>query len=419
MATHLQFGRGGGLYFCEGTRVGHISPTGHVRTIAGLRTVTSTGRPTFGRRDDMQGWELVGDWSSVPEARRGFHELWGLCFDERTLVADGPEVVNDLTGAREASHTRLPTMYVADTQRNRICSIRPSSLTAHGPYVVEEFITGLADPWDVAAHDGKLYVTERGANRVCEYDIDSRQLLRVLAQATNPTSAWVDPSSRMVKSSQGLAACRAEPCLGPEGIAIQDGWVYWGALVQKQIRRVNIETGAIEVVSTIDSQWSINANSKFIKIALSDGTFGPRGYVFYTTWSNLNYGFPIGLDTGFGAANPYGPGRPTNRSDYGSALAVADGKLATGSMSEGISIFSKALPGDPIVTATVVEVQPDGSKVTRPHPYLRGRSEWSEKGYFYRFGPAGYGYHSDPLPWGESADIDTYLTIEGHVRPAA
>lgn len=415
MATHLQFGRDGGLYFCEGTRVGHISPAGHVRTIAGLRTVTSNGRPTFGRRDDMQGWELVGDWSAVPESRRGFHELWGLCFDERTLVADGPEVVNDITGVREASHTQLPTMYVADTQRNRICSIRPSSLTAHGPYVVEEFLTSLSDPWDVAAHDGKLYVTERGANRIVEYDIDTRQLLRVIVQGA--AIAMVDPQTRVVKPiGATMDMLRAQPCVGPEGLVYQDGHLTWGALIQKQVRRVNLETLAVEVVRTYDSQWEINANAKFVKICLSDGTFGPRGYPFAATWANSNYGFPIGLDTGSGTANPYGPGKPVNRSDYGAAAACANGKLASASMGEGISIFSKPLPGDPIVTATVVEQQPDGTKVTRPHPYLRGRAEWSEKGYFYSHGPAGYGYHSDPLPWGESADMDAYLTIEGHQR---
>lgn len=74
-------------------------------------------------------------------------------------------------------------------------------------------------------------------------------------------------------------------------------------------------------------------------------------------------------------------------------------------MGEGISVFSKAVPTDPITT-------PTGAGAA----YLRGAQEWFDKGYFFTHGPHGYGYHSDSLPWGESVDMDTYLGIEGHAR---
>ncbi len=38
--------------------------------------------------------------------------------------------------------------------------------------------------------------------------------------------------------------------------------------------------------------YYINGNSRFMKIAVSDGSFGPRGMIAYTTWSNTYYGYP-------------------------------------------------------------------------------------------------------------------------------
>ena len=42
--------------------------------------------------------------------------------------------------------------------------------------------------------------------------------------------------------------------------------------------------------------YIINGNSRFMKIAVSDGSFGPRGMIAYTTWSNSNHGYPNLVD---------------------------------------------------------------------------------------------------------------------------
>jgi hypothetical protein len=36
-----------------------------------------------------------------------------------------------------------------------------------------------------------------------------------------------------------------------------------------------------------------DGNSQFVKIALSDGTFGPRGTLFIWTFSNRDLGMPV------------------------------------------------------------------------------------------------------------------------------
>ena len=96
MATHLQVGRGGKVYFTESRRVGVVAVDGSIRTLAGFRHQHPAPRRTpVTEATAMADSELVGDWSAVPASRRRFHELWGLAWDERTTVqGSGPPIPN-------------------------------------------------------------------------------------------------------------------------------------------------------------------------------------------------------------------------------------------------------------------------------------------------------------------------------------
>ena len=132
------------------------------------------------------------------------------------------------------------------------------------------------------------------------------------------------------------------------------------------------------------------------KLALSDGTFGPRGTVFVWSCSMRQYGFPsTNLPPGYTHRNWEGETRDWKwfeaRSEVGqwagfscaTAGAVGSGRLVAGGACEGLLVISRRQPGD------------------------RGASEASERGREFRnrglnllYGHFGFGYYGLPLPLG-------------------
>ncbi len=391
MATHLQIGRGGNVYFCDPWRVGRISADGAVTTLAGYRhdappvLVTKGGTRVH----------LVGDWSAVPEKRRGFHELWGMAWDQRTLTTAGPAIVNDGNGKTEEPHDKAPVLFVADTQNNRVCRLEFDPRSHATPAKVTEFLTGLADPWDVVCGDGVLYVSERTANRINAYDATTGAFVRTVVSGATGLCT-LHPQHRKAIRNPGvtLETVRAQPCQLPEGLYLLDGWLYFGSLAQQQVKRVNLETGVIEVVFTP----TFDSNSNFVKIAVSDGTLFPRGRVLACTWAVINGGYPQGMSRGADSAG-HGPGLPFEVLGYPTAVAVGDGRMACAAASEGVILVSKALPTD------------------KPVTQARWRAlEAAWQPYILSHGHGGFGHVGLPLPWGASPEIDEYLTLHGHKR---
>jgi hypothetical protein len=390
MPTHLQVGRRGGVYFVDPWRLGKIEPDGTVTTLAGWRHRTP---PSFW--GSPQQLELVGDWSSIPAERRGFHEAWGLAWDPVSLATDPS------AGLIEGEHPHLtgPRAFISDTQNNRVCVIEFSRNSRTAVPVVKEFITGLGDPWDVACDGNLLYVSERSRHRIAAYNTQTGVLDHVLVSGAG--LATVSNVNRFVTRLGTLAQLRSQPCVAPEGLFKQDDWLYFGSYAMAQVKRVHLRTGQVEVVA----EPTIDGNSTFMKIAVSDGTFGPRGTVFVAHWSNNYFGYPAAYLPG-GKAWDYltgatGPGTPWAGAGYPTAVGVGQGKMVCGSSAEGLLVHSKALPTD------------------RPIPgqYANGEKEWLRRGFHLTHGPAGYGYYGLPLPWGISSDIDVYLTTHGHVKP--
>ena len=74
--------------------------------------------------------------------------------------------------------------------------------------------------------------------------------------------------------------------------------------------------------------------------------------------------------------------------------------------------MSKALAGDVDIASARL---PDGSRMRTS--FDRGYLKWMQGGYELLHGHGGYGHYGYALPWGLDADIDVYLTVQGHTRP--
>jgi hypothetical protein len=384
MVTHLQVGRRAD-YGCTPWGVFKIERDGTVKTLAGRR---SPAMPSFWG-DKVLDFELVGDWSRVPADKRFFHELWGLAWDERSLVTNEAAAAIPNGGIDEKPHLQRPRAFVGDSQNNRVCMLEFAADSHEAPCVITEFITGIADPWDVVCRQGVLYVSERGAGRIAAYDI-------VLDEAGNASARF---------RSVVLTAAR------PEGLDLLDDWLYYGSKAMQAVRRRNLTTGVDEEVC----RPVLDGNSMFCKFAVSkDGTFMPRGSVATCTWSNTRYGYPQLFRpdgdvarreiSGWLWSGTNRQGRPWVGQDglaapgYPTAVTMAGGRMLCATAQEGVMQLSRALPSDP----------------PTPAAHAAWVAEWWRRGFDLTHGPMGFGYYGLPLPWGVSPAIDAYLRTWGH-----
>jgi hypothetical protein len=394
MTTHLEVGRGpnGNIIFCDPWRVGTIAPDGTVKTLAGYRH-----RGILNQWADGADVELVGDWSAIPAERRGFHEIWGLAWDERTLAVNTAAAPIPTEGNQQP-HITGPVCFIADTQNNRVCKLEFSPVSRSVPPRVTEFLTGIQDPWDVVFHDGVLYVSERKSHRICAYDATTGARLRTVVQGT--ALAYVDRNRDVIRTAS-VVDCQAQPCVAPEGLYQLDDWLYFGSKAQAQIRRVHLVTGEVQVVGPVQ----MDGNSKFVKFAVSDGTFGPRGSVFFASWSNAWYGYAGGYapgPTSWKWFEQLGGAGSWQGFVYVTAVAVGQGRLVIGGANEGVLLITRRQAGDVVPSAAVT----------------RGAAEYRSRGLNLLHGEYGFGFYGLRLPWGVSSDIDAFLMHQGHAYGA-
>ena len=400
MVTHISIGTAApantgprnNTYFCDPWRVGKVSVDGTVTTLVGYRH-----KGVMSYWQDPADVELVGDWSAVPVGRRGFHELWGMAWDDRTLIIDesAAPIPAELN---QQPHVVGPTMFLADSQNDRIVKV-VFSATAHGvPPKVTEFVTGIKDPWDVVYSAGLIYVTERQSHRITAYDATTGTLVRVLVQGLPLAS--IDQNREVVRALP-IAALQLQDCVAPEGLYLLDGWLYFASKAQGQVRRINLLSNELQVVCGVP----MDDNSKFCKLAIGDGTFGPRGTVFTWTFSNAQMGHPATrLPNGtlwtwyeqIGGTGNFG------QFVYPTAGAVGQGRLISGGVNEGLLMITRKQAGDVALSAAVT----------------RGVNQYHARGLHLLHGHNGFGFYGLPLPWGVSADIDAYLDSFGHPRTA-
>lgn len=381
----------GNIYFCEPWRVGKVRASGEVVTLAGWRHAYPGGP-----------LELVGDWSEISPERRGFLELWGIAWDERRNVRDPAGIPSP--DPRERGLIPHPpgfgmVQFVVDSRRGTVYRLEYSPTSHFTPPKITEFITGLNDPFDVVADNARacLYVSERGGHRISAFDMDTGAHLRTMVDGA--ALSYTTPE-RLVRRLASIDMIRQQPCVGPEGLAYQDDLLLFGSVAMKQIRAVHVVTGAVDIV---DAEIKADDNSHFVKIALSDGTFGPRGKVFYSSWTSQNAGHPMGIPTnwsGQGGKGAYtGPGAPWETLGYSAAVGVGRGRLVCGSSSEGLTVIHAAA-SEPVISET---------------QWAAWKKAWVADGMHLLHDWEGFGHFGLPLPWGQGHD--DYLIACGHTRP--
>lgn len=362
-------------YVVEPWRVVVVGEDGAIRTLVGWR---HNGMPNYW--GGAQNLEFVGVWdTSVPAAqRKPFRELWDMTWDQSTLATDpnAPPI------GGEQPHLVGPRMFLTDTQNGRIVDCRFSPTDRLAPPTLSVPITGLSEPWGCECIGNVLYVTERLGNKLNAYNKDTFALLWSL------------------------------PINGATGLRYQDGFLFVGSLPDKKIYKVDVASHAVSVFKDVTA--FVNNNSLFINLAISDGTFGPRGMVAMVSWSNANQGYP-NLFSPNGSeimswqwAGTARPGLPWPGSgseqalSYASAVGIGDGHMTWGTVQEGLYRASKALATD---------VQPSAG-------YAAGAAEYYAKGFHLTNGNRGFGFYGVPQRWGVSANIDAYLQDNGHQKAA-
>jgi hypothetical protein len=295
-ATHLTIGRNGGVYGLAGSRLWHVSPEGVVKTIAGRRHIGPYAKSNKSLDDTV----LEGDWSGMPPgAYLGFIEPWGFVFDPRTLVIDENSTpVDNGANGFEKTHLFNPVAYVTDSQNNRILRLEWDKASHATPVKITVAVDGLNDPWDCAFVDNKLYVTERGADAIISFTIPApdaadKKLGPRIVELTGP-SDYATIVNRVGYRLKPIAEVRAQPCVKPEGLFYQDGYLYFGSRPMEAVHRMKVSDRTWEPYYEVPE--AVMSGSQYFKFAMSDGTFGPKGTMFFQFWSsnNLN-GLPYAI----------------------------------------------------------------------------------------------------------------------------
>ena len=148
----------------------------------------------------------------------------------------------------------------------------------------------------------------------------------------------------------------------------------------------------------------------FLKIAASDGTFGPRGTVFVTDWTVGNHGFPYAylpdgtrwaINSYSSEALPNGAGGVYESFGYSGAVAVRNGRMLFGGAMEGVVEMRAA---------------PVGAAAIDRRLYAAGKACWLADGLHLTHGVGGWGYYGLPLPWGHSPETNHYMLVHGHTQ---
>lgn len=311
--------------------------------------------------------KLKGKWEQVPRFLRGFQEIWGFAFWQRSLALDpnAPPI------GGEQPHLNGPQQFVASPGTNTVYRLTFSKNNTEEEPTVTVFAGDLAHCFDCVEVNDVVYVSERDANRISMWNAANGNFIGILISTSSP-----------------------------EGLFFQDGFLYFTTRSgnQASIRKINLSAEILEVVYSFTYN---TVGDQFIKIALSDGTFGPRGTIFYTTYTNVTTGYPKailpnGTQWTFATHGglPGGKGGRWPMNGYNCAVGVGMGRLYCSSSDEGLVVISKALPGDPTLNEGLA---------------YQGYQEYVRAGMKLVWGQNTWAHHQIPLPVPTSSAMAYYF----------
>ena len=326
--THIEVGRATqtedpasaprkNVYACDPWRFVRVSNTGEVTTLAGWR-----GSPGA--------YTLVGDWSAVPADRRGFKLLWGMCWDSRTLTVDPSLPAVD----GRPPHAGNPRAYVADSMRDRICRVEFDGKSHDTPAKVSEVFNGKG-AWDCVEDGDTMIVSLRTQHKVVRMTFDGEVIDTIIERDTTlPGDAGLDQRHIAWLWSTTLEQAQAQPILAPEGLYVLDGLLYVGSRVMQQIVVVDLATKRI--VRRVPVK--ITGNSAFVKLAVSDGSYAPRGTIFYATFDVQEGGRWYGIKPDGSRWNTTANARYPMDS-YQMSFGIGGGRMIAGGSDYGLIRF--------------------------------------------------------------------------------
>lgn len=408
MTLTLTPGREGKVYAHSPHSFAVIDSTGFKRTLVGLshnpdRVPYWDDTPftvAEGLADNR--YILHGDWDpSIPIEKRHPWESWGFGWDKRTLVTDpnAPPI------GGEQPHIVGPTGF-ASCRHGRILRYRFSATDRAAPAKVDEWITGINDPWGlVTTPQNTIIISERGSHRISEWSMDTPNTkIRDILHSPNAVSyGGITAQPRRWSGAIGGPGIAAEDVVAPEGLALVDDWLYYASLAMQEVRRVNLVTGVIEKNKGRPQISYSSVGSYFIDIAVSDGTFFPKFTVWTNTFFNSQYGNPEMFSpngnsiswVGYGYGISNGPGGTYNGGHYPTALGQHDGRLFTADSGGGIQYFCfKDAYDGPTLNLAAIQA---------------GWEYYRSKGYMVKWGPYTINQGTEPLPWGENANMDIWF----------
>jgi hypothetical protein len=401
--TALRAGRNGKWYFCDPWRFGFIDSTGAVFTLIGLRDREPL--KYWGQTDAPDTFEVVGNWdASIPADKRFPLESWGFAWWPRTLELD-PSAPPQ--GGEQPHVGPGPVCFICD-RHGYILKAQFNATVRDEPAKVTRFIAA-GDPWSIECIGDVLYVAERSKHRISKWSAVDGAYLGDLVTGV----AMGQISQDRVWTKNMYQTARTKNLVAPEGMLIQDGWCYVASLAMREVRRFKMDDPTVyQTCLRIPDTIANATTANFAYIALSDGTFFPRGTLFLTTWNLSSMGVPWAYIPTPGPA--YSDGvvpthskfswsmngdRETGPGDYGwqstsypAACAVGNGMLAVGTAMHGVTLFMARAAGEPLQTLDIA---------------------WGPLNRLIH-GPQGAGALKLNKPWGVSTAQDNYLRVHGH-----
>lgn len=415
------------LYVLESHRFIRIRPNGEVTTLVGKRSRKGQlpsefhGAPVF---------ENVGDWRAIPADRHDFAEGWSVTVDPTTVGIDTskPRIASEGNQHPHFADAEGfgPVMYLTDSLHQRVLRLEFSATVRpvpNGPLdavrVTEWTVPGEYDIWSMDAHpdrDGKMIAADRKNHRVVVLkhnpDTGQAELVETLLQGESRAFVTDAPARHLSRGGDSEAYIREQPIVLPERIRVLGRDVYISSGIQERIVKQDCDTKEHSIYLGEDVLF-VGKNFTYLDFDISDGSCYQRGTVGVANWTASGgpimyrpdgerfYAFRSGGEPALemGAGGFY--------RDPGYISTMSFGRKGSGAMYwntvyGGMRRLSLATPDDPRI---------DNQR------WRSATKAWEAKGYQDRFGPTGnHDWFGEPLPWGESEDIDYFLTACDHSR---